>query len=86
MSQSKGSTVLCELELHALSKKTMLNISLNPGLNLTIILGTGPRCGTVGISDHCAIFGIRKLHRLKFPPPKTVKARNYKNYDPELFP
>ena len=44
------------------------------------------RCGTVGISDHCAIFGIRKLHRLKFPPPKTVKARNYKNYDPELFP
>ena len=43
MSQSKGSTVLCELELHALSKKTMLNISLNPGLNLTIILGTEPR-------------------------------------------
>ena len=43
MSQSKGSTVLCELELHALSKKTMLNISLNPGLNLTIILGTGLR-------------------------------------------
>ena len=46
MSQSKGSTVLCELELHALSKKTMLNISLNPGLNLTIILGTGPRMST----------------------------------------
>ena len=46
MSQSKGSTVLCELELHALSKKTMLNISLNPGLNLTIILGTEPRMST----------------------------------------
>ena len=28
---------------------------------------------------------FRKLHRLKFPRPKTVKARNYKNYDPELF-
>ena len=39
----------------------------------------------VGFSDHCAIFGIRKLHRLKFPPPKTVEARNYKNYYPELI-
>ena len=28
---------------------------------------------------------FRKLHRLKFPRPKTVKARNYKNYDPKLF-
>ena len=43
MSQREGSTVLCKLELHALSKKTVLKISLNPGLNLTIILGTGPR-------------------------------------------
>ena len=42
MSQREGSTVLCKLELHALSKKTVLKISLNPGLNLTIILGTGP--------------------------------------------
>ena len=39
----------------------------------------------VGFSDHCAIFDIRKLHRLKFPPPKTVNARNYKNDHPELF-
>jgi len=31
----------------------------------------------VGFSDHCAVFGIRKLHRIKLPPPKTVKARNY---------
>ena len=29
--------------------------------------------------------GIRKLHRLKLPPPKTVEARNYENDDPELF-
>ena len=42
MSQSKSSTVFCKLELHSLSKKTMLKISLNPGLNLTIFLGTGP--------------------------------------------
>ena len=39
----------------------------------------------VGFSDHCAVFGIRKLHRIKLPPPKTVKARNYKHYDPEIF-
>ena len=41
VSQSKGLTVFCKLELHALSKKTMRKISLNPGLNLTILLGTG---------------------------------------------
>ena len=39
----------------------------------------------VGFSYHWAIFGIRKLNRLKLPRPKRVKARNYKNYDPELF-
>ena len=39
----------------------------------------------VGFSYHWAIFGIRKLNRLKLPRPNTVKARNYKNYDPELF-
>ena len=39
----------------------------------------------VGFSDHCAIFGIRKLHRIKLPPPKIVEARNYKHYDPEIF-
>lgn len=39
----------------------------------------------VGFSDHCAIFGIRKLHRIKLPPPKTVTARDYKHYDPEIF-
>ena len=44
MSQSKGSTVFFKLELHVLSKKTVLKISLNPGLNLIIFLGTGPRC------------------------------------------
>lgn len=38
----------------------------------------------VGFSDHCAIFGIRKLHRIKLPPPKTVTARDYK-HDPEIF-
>ena len=40
MSQSK---VFCKLELHALRKKTVLKISHNPGLNLTVFLGTGPR-------------------------------------------
>ena len=32
----------------------------------------------VGFSDHCAVFGIKKPHRIELPPPKTVKARNSK--------
>ena len=51
MSQSNRSTVFCKLELHALSKKTALKISLNPGLNLTIILGTGPSLLTLMVSS-----------------------------------
>jgi len=39
----------------------------------------------VGFSDHCAIFGIRRLHGVKLPPPKTVKSRNYKHYDTGIF-
>ena len=39
----------------------------------------------VGFPYHWAIFRIRKLNRLKLPRPKTVKARNYNNYDPDLF-
>ena len=42
MPQSKGAAEFCKLELRALSKKTGLKISLNPGLNLTVFLGTGP--------------------------------------------
>ena len=36
----------------------------------------------VGYSDHCAIVGIRKLHRVKPPPLQLLDIRNYKNYDP----
>jgi exonuclease III len=39
----------------------------------------------IGFSDHLAIVGVRKLHRIKPMPPKTVEVRNYKNYDSELF-
>ena len=39
----------------------------------------------IGFSDHFAIVGVRKLHRIKSIPPKTVETRNYKNYDPKLF-
>ena len=39
----------------------------------------------IGFSDHSAIFGIRKLHRIPLPPPRIVEARNYKHYDPALF-
>ena len=39
----------------------------------------------VGYSDHCAIVGIRKLHRVKPLPPRLVDIRNYKNYDTALF-
>lgn len=39
----------------------------------------------VGFSDHSAIFGVRKLHRVPLPPPRIVTARNYRRYDPALF-
>ena len=39
----------------------------------------------IGFSDHCAIAGFRKLHRIKLPPPRFVDFRDYKNYDPTLF-
>ena len=39
----------------------------------------------VGFSDHSAIFGVRKVHRAKRPPPKIIHTRNYKNYDSALF-
>ena len=44
-------------------------------------------CGVipVGFSDHCAIFGVRKLHNIKRPPPKIIQSRNYKNYDRAFF-
>ena len=38
----------------------------------------------VGFSDHCAIYGIRKLHRVKTSQPRVV-VRNYKNLDANLF-
>ena len=39
----------------------------------------------VGFSDHSAIFGVRKLHRDKRPPPKFIQARNLKKFDSKLF-
>ena len=39
----------------------------------------------IGFSDHLAIYGIRKLHRVPLPPPRMIEIRNYKHYDPTLF-
>ena len=39
----------------------------------------------VGFSDHCAIYRIRKLHRVKTSQPRVVVVRNYKNFDANLF-
>ncbi|CAB4008026.1 Hypothetical predicted protein, partial [Paramuricea clavata] len=39
----------------------------------------------VGFTDHFAIFGVRKLHRVKSLPPKFIRARNYKHFDTDLF-
>ena len=39
----------------------------------------------VGFTDHSPIFGVRRLHRMKRPPPKIIETRNYKHYDPALF-
>ena len=38
----KAQRYFLKLQLHALSKKTVPKISLNPGLNLTIFLGNWP--------------------------------------------
>ena len=39
----------------------------------------------VDFSDHNAIFGVRKLHRFKLPPPRIIEARNYRTFDSNLF-
>ena len=39
----------------------------------------------VSFSDHSAIFGVRKLHRIPLPSPRIITARNYRHYDPALF-
>ena len=42
-SRRKGTTVFHKLSYMFLDKKALLKIWLNPGLNLTIFQGTGPR-------------------------------------------
>ena len=39
----------------------------------------------VGFSDHSAIFAVRKLHRLKPPPPRIVETRNLKHFNRDAF-
>ena len=39
----------------------------------------------VGFSDHSAVFAVRKLHRMKPPPPRSIETRNYKRYDKDAF-
>ena len=39
----------------------------------------------VGFSDHSAIFAVRKLHRLKPPPPRVIDARNFKRFNRDTF-
>ncbi len=39
----------------------------------------------VSFTDHFAVFGVRKLHRVKSLPPKFIRARNYKHFDTDLF-
>ena len=39
----------------------------------------------VGFSDHSAIFGIRRLPRIKCFQQKIIETRNYKHYNPALF-
>ena len=39
----------------------------------------------VSFSDHYAMSGFRKLHRIRLPPPWFVDVRNYRNNDLALF-
>ena len=36
----------------------------------------------IGFSDHLAIYGIRKLHRVPLSTTRMIEIRNYKHYDP----
>ena len=56
VSQSKGSSVFCQLELHV-RKKTLLKIWLNPGLNFR---GTGLSCYLV--LSFILVFGSEKYN------------------------
>lgn len=57
---------------------------------IDVILTTRPEHYVAGVisvsfSDHCVVYGIRKLYRVLLPSPKIVEARNYKHYNPTLF-
>ena len=39
----------------------------------------------VGFSDHSAIFAVRKLHRLKPPPPRVIDTRSFKRFNRDTF-
>ena len=39
----------------------------------------------VGFSDHSAIFAVRKLHRLKPPPPRVIDTQNFKHFNRDTF-
>lgn len=57
---SKGSTVFCKLEVHLfLEKETLFKICFNPGLNLTILRGTGRWC--LAHTPYCYWFKIISL-------------------------
>ncbi|PFX11729.1 putative RNA-directed DNA polymerase from transposon X-element [Stylophora pistillata] len=39
----------------------------------------------VGFSDHSATYAVRKLHRLKPPPPRIIDTRNFKRFNRDAF-
>ena len=48
--------------------------------NLTIIILIPVR-----FRDHAAIFAVRKLHRLKPPPPRVIDTWNFKRFNRDIF-
>ena len=63
VSRSKGSTYFASSSRMFLDKKTLLQISLNPGLKLTIFRGTGSRYLRSTDKDWSAVPGIRSPRR-----------------------
>ena len=39
----------------------------------------------ISFTDHFAIYGVRKLHRIKMPSPRFIQARNFKHFDAQVF-
>ena len=63
-----------------IDSSTLIDLIVTTRRNLVSSTGVLP----LGISDHDQIYATWRL-RLKRPPPRVIKIRNYKNFDLKSF-